>query len=294
MHKAGFVSIIGNPNVGKSTLMNRILGEKLSIVSPKAQTTRQRIMGILSSDDYQIVFSDTPGILTPKYKMQELMLSYIEGALVDADIILFVTDPNDVAKISKNNIVEKIAQLKVPKIVALNKVDTIRPDEIDNLKNLLLPILVEFEFLPVSALYNYNIDILLNLLLKYLPEHEPYFDKDNLSDRPMRFFVAEIIREKIFLNYRQEIPYSTHVVVDSFKEFPNITKISATIYVEKESQKIIIIGDKGKSIKKVGIQAREEIERMLGTKVFLELYVKVDENWRKKEGKLRNLGFEIL
>lgn len=293
MHKAGFVNIVGNPNVGKSTLMNRILGEKLSIVSPKAQTTRQRIMGILSDEDYQIVFSDTPGILKPKYKMHALMLSYIENALSDADVLLYVTDADDTKRIENNEILQKIANLNIPQILVFNKIDNIKQQELDQYFEKWRSILPKATFIPASAMHNYNIDTIIKKILEFLPEHEPFFDKDNLSDRPMRFFVAELIREKIFLNYKQEIPYSTHVVVDSFKEFPTITKISATIYIERDSQKPIIIGAKGSALKKVGTDARKDIEKWLGTKIFLELYVKVDEDWRRKEGKLKNLGFEM-
>ena len=292
MHKAGFVSIIGNPNVGKSTLMNILLGEKLSITTPKVQTTRHRIKGILSGDDYQIVFSDTPGILQPKYKLQESMLKYIEEALADADIILYLTDPFDSKRVNEKYI-ERLKNMKVPVIVVINKVDTVQQEEVKALMLQWQERLPEAEIIPASALYNYNIDKIFHTILDKLPESPPFFDKDSLTDLPLRFFVAEIIREKIFENYRQEIPYSTQVIVEEFKEYPNITKIRATIYVEKESQKPIIIGNKGQAIKKVGIEARKDIEKFLDHKVYLELYVKVDKNWRNNTNKLRRFGFQL-
>ncbi len=292
MHKAGFVSIIGNPNVGKSTLMNILLGEKLSITTPKVQTTRHRIKGILSGDDYQIIFSDTPGILQPKYKLQESMLKYIEEALADADIILYLTDPFDSKRVNEEYI-DRLKNMKIPVIVVINKVDTIQQEEVKALMMQWQERLPEAEIIPASALYNYNIDKIFHTILEKLPESPPFFDKDALTDLPLRFFVAEIIREKIFENYRQEIPYSTQVIVEEFKEYPNITKIRATIFVEKESQKPIIIGNKGQAIKKVGIEARKDIEKFLDQKVYLELYVKVDKNWRNNTNKLRRFGFQL-
>ena len=292
MHKAGFVSIIGNPNVGKSTLMNILLGEKLSITTPKVQTTRHRIKGILSGDDYQIIFSDTPGILQPKYKLQESMLKYIEEALADADIILYLTDPFDSKRVNEEYI-DRLKNMKIPVIVVINKVDTIQQEEVKALMMQWQERLPEAEIIPASALYNYNIDKIFHTILEKLPESPPFFDKDALTDLPLRFFVAEIIREKIFENYRQEIPYSTQVIVEEFKEYPNITKIRATIFVEKESQKPIIIGNRGQAIKKVGIEARKDIEKFLDQKVYLELYVKVDKNWRNNTNKLRRFGFQL-
>ena len=292
MHKAGFVSIIGNPNVGKSTLMNILLGEKLSITTPKVQTTRHRIKGILSADDYQIVFSDTPGILQPKYKLQESMLKYIEEALADADIILYLTDPFDSKRVNEEY-VERLKNMKVPIIVVINKVDTIQQEEVKTLMLQWQERLPQAEIIPASALYNYNIDKIFYTILDKLPESPAFFDKDSLTDMPLRFFVAEIIREKIFENYRQEIPYSTQVIIEEFKEYPNITKIRATIFVEKESQKPIIIGNKGQAIKRVGIEARKDIEKFLDHKVYLELYVKVDKNWRNNTNKLRKFGFQL-
>ncbi len=292
MHKAGFVSIVGNPNVGKSTLMNIILGEKLSITTPKVQTTRHRIKGILSGDDYQIVFSDTPGILQPKYKLQESMLKYIEDALADADIILYLTDPYDSKRVNEEY-VQRLKNMKVPVIVVINKVDTIEQEQAKALMLQWQERIDKAEIIPASALYNYNIDKIFHTILEKLPESPPFFDKSSLTDLPVRFFVAEIIREKIFENYRQEIPYSTQVIVEEFKEFPNITKIRATIFVEKESQKPIIIGNRGQAIKKIGIEARKDIEKFIDHKVYLELYVKVDKNWRNNTNKLRRYGFQL-
>jgi GTP-binding protein Era len=292
MHKAGFVNIIGNPNVGKSTLMNGLIGEKLSIATSKAQTTRHRIMGILSGEDYQIVFSDTPGILQPKYKLQETMLKYVEEALQDADLLLYVTDPHDSKKINQEYL-DKIKNLSVPIIVAVNKIDTVQQEEVKILLEQWQKLLPEAEIVPVSALHNFNIDKIMSLIIEKLPVSPPYFEKDKLTDKPMRFFIAEIIREKIFLNFRQEIPYSTQVVVEEYKEFPAITKIRAIIYVERESQKPIIIGNKGKAIKKIGTEARKDIEKFIDSKVYLELYVKVDKEWRNNPSKLRRFGYEI-
>ncbi len=292
MHKAGFVNIVGNPNVGKSTLMNQLTGEKLAIATAKAQTTRHRIMGIVSGEDYQIVFSDTPGILQPKYKLQESMLKYVQQALSDADIILYVTDPIDSKQIN-NEYLDKIKDMQVPVILIINKIDTIQQEVANILIEQWQKLLPEAEVIPASALHKFNIDKIFQTIVEKLPESPPYFEKDKLTDKPMRFFVAEIIREKIFLNYRQEIPYSTQVIVEEFKEYPQITKIRATIYVERESQKPIIIGNKGKAIKKIGIDARKDIEKFIGSKVYLELYVKVDKDWRNNSFKLKRFGFEV-
>jgi GTP-binding protein Era len=292
MHKAGFVNIVGNPNVGKSTLMNVLTGEKLAITTAKAQTTRHRIMGIVSGDNYQIVFSDTPGILQPKYKLQESMLKYVQQALSDADIILYVTDPKDSDKINKEYL-DKLNDMQVPIIVIINKIDTIQQEVANILLEQWQKLMPNAEIIPVSALYNFNIDKIFQTIIDKLPDNPPYFEKDKLTDKPMRFFVAEIIREKIFLNYRQEIPYSTQVIVDEFKEYPQITKIRATIYVERESQKPIIIGNKGKAIKKIGIEARKDIEKFIDAKVYLELFVKVDKDWRNNSLKLKRFGFEV-
>lgn len=292
MHKAGFVNIIGNPNVGKSTLMNQLTGEKLSIITSKAQTTRHRIMGIVSGDDFQIVYSDTPGILQPKYKLQESMLKYVENALSDADVFLFVTDPVD----SKNvNIeyVERLKQMETPIIVVINKIDTINQETATVLIDQWQKLIPQAEITPISALHKFNIPKVFNLIISKLPESPAYFEKEKLTDKPMRFFVAEIIREKILLHFRQEIPYATQVVVESFKEFPQITKIAATIFVERESQKPIIIGNKGQAIKRIGIEARKDIEKFVDAKVYLELFVKVNKDWRSNPSKLKSFGFDV-
>ncbi len=292
MHKAGFVNIIGNPNVGKSTLMNQLTGEKLSITTAKAQTTRHRIMGIVSGDDYQIVYSDTPGILQPKYKLQESMLKYVEESLSDADIFLFVTDPHD----SKNvnvEYVERLIKMDKPIIVVINKIDTIEQPEAVSLIEQWQKLIPKAEIAPISALHKFNIPKVFDTIIEKLPESPAYFDKDRLTDKPMRFFVSEIIREKILIHFRQEIPYSTQVVVESFKEFPQITKIRAIIYVERESQKPIIIGNKGLSIKRIGTEARKDIEKFVDAKVYLELFVKVNKDWRNNPTKLKSFGYEV-
>jgi len=278
MHKAGFVNIIGNPNVGKSTLMNQLTGEKLSIITSKAQTTRQRIMGIVSGEDYQIVFSDTPGILQPKYKLQESMLKYVKDALSDADVFLYVTDPLDSKKINEEY-VEKINSMSIPIIVVVNKIDTLEQERVNELLDKWKELMPTAEVIPVSALHKFNIKKVLVEIIEKIPESPAYFEKDKLTDKPLRFFVAEIIREKIFLHFRQEIPYSSHVVVESFKEYPQITKIRATVFVERESQKPILIGNGGKAMKRIGTEARKDIEKFIDSKVYLELFVKVDKDW---------------
>ncbi len=293
-HKAGFVSIIGNPNVGKSTLMNKMLGQKLSIVTHKAQTTRHRIFGIVNGDNFQIVYSDTPGILKPHYKLQEVMLKYVETALEDADIILYVTDVNE-DPLKNKEFLEKVkkAAAQKPIILVINKIDLVDQAKVQMLVEQWRQIFPDAEIVPASALYNFNLDKIFQLIIEKLPYSPPYFDKDQLTDRPVRFFVAEIIREKILELYRQEIPYSVEVAIEEFKEYPNITKIRAIIYVAKESQKPIIIGKGGQAIKKLGIAARKEIEQFLGTRVYLELYVKVSKNWRNDQNRLKLFGYEI-
>ncbi len=290
-HKAGFVNIIGNPNVGKSTLMNQLTGEKLSIITSKAQTTRHRIMGIVSGENFQIVYSDTPGILEPRYKLQESMLNFINSALTDADIVLFVTDPYDSKKIN-HDYAEKIKDLGVPVIVVLNKIDTIQQQEALKFIDIWSNIYPDSDIIPISALHKFNVQKVLDLILEDLPESPAYFEKDKLTDKPMRFFVAEIIREKIFIHFKQEVPYSTEVVVESYKQYPQITKIRATIFVARETQKPIIIGNKGLSIKRIGIEARKDIEKFIDSKVYLELFVKVNKDWRNDTLKLRRFGYE--
>lgn len=291
MHKAGFVNIIGSPNVGKSTLMNNVVGEQLSIITSKKQTTRHRIMGIINGDDYQIVLSDTPGVLKPSYKLHENMMQFVSTAISDADIIVFVTDIFE-KEFPEPETLERIKKHSAPVLLLINKIDLVKEQE-------QLEKIVEFwheqipraEILPISALHSFSIDFILPKLISLLPEGEPFFEKDALTDKPMRFFVSEIIREKILQNYVKEIPYSVEVVVESYKELDHIVNIRAIIYVERDSQKPIIIGAGGSKIKKVGTSARMDIEEFVGKKVFLDLHVKVDKDWRDKENKLKNYGY---
>lgn len=290
-HKAGFVNIVGNPNVGKSTLMNDLVGERLSIITSKAQTTRHRIMGIVNTDDYQIVFSDTPGVLKPKYKLQQSMLDFSTGALTDADVLVYVTDV--VEDPSKNaDFVEKVAREKVPVLLVINKIDLLKDqNELEAVVERWHSLLPNAEVFPVSAKERFNVDILMNRIVALLPESEPYFGKDALTDKPARFFVTEIIREKILLNYEKEIPYSIEVIVEKFEETETSIHIMAVIYVERESQKGILIGHGGSKLKKVGIEARKEIETFFGKKVDLRTFVKVEPNWRNRESKLKAFGY---
>lgn len=290
-HKAGFVNIVGNPNVGKSTLMNDLVGERLSIITSKAQTTRHRIMGIVNTDDYQIVFSDTPGVLKPKYKLQQSMLDFSTGALTDADVLVYVTDV--VEDPSKNaDFVEKVAREKVPVLLVINKIDLLKDQaELEAVVERWRNLLPGAEVFPVSAKERFNVDNLMNRIVALLPESEPYFGKDALTDKPARFFVTEIIREKILLNYEKEIPYSIEVIVEKFEETETSIHIMAVIYVERESQKGILIGHGGSKLKKVGIEARKEIETFFGKKVDLRTFVKVEPNWRNRESKLKAFGY---
>ncbi len=290
MHKSGFVNIIGNPNKGKSTLMNALVGERLSIITSKAQTTRHRIMGIVNGDDFQIVYSDTPGILRPNYKLQESMMRFVMGALVDADILLYVTDVTEHPDVS-NDVLLRVAAGGVKTLVVINKIDLTTPDQLESLVDEWRKALPEAEIIPVSALNNFNIGGLFDRILAALPEGEPYYPKDALTDKTLRFFASEIVREKILLNYEKEIPYCVEVAIDEYHEEPAIDRISATIYVARESQKAILIGHKGSKLKKVGTEAREELERFLGKKVFLKLFVKVNENWRNDDRQLRRFGY---
>lgn len=290
-HKAGFVNIIGNPNVGKSTLMNALVGEKLSIVTSKAQTTRQRVMGIVNGDDFQIVYSDTPGILKPNYKLQSTMVGIIQNAMADADIILYVTDM--VETIDKHSeYLEKLANIDVPVILAINKVDLANQETVMATVETWKALLPKAEIFVISALKNFNLEGFLRRITELLPENEPYFPKDELTDRTERFFASEIIREKIFLNYKQEIPYSSHVVIESFKDTESILRIQAVILTERDSQKGIIIGNKGESLKKTATASRLEMEKFFGKKVFLEVFVKVENNWRENDRILRTLGYQ--
>ena len=290
-HRAGFVNIVGNPNVGKSTLMNELVGERMSIITSKAQTTRHRIMGIVNGDNYQIVFSDTPGVLKPKYKLQESMLEFSEGALVDADVILYVTDV--IEDPTKNaDFLAKVAKSGVPTLLVINKIDLLKGnDELTVIYDRWKSLLPDAEVFPASALHKFNVTNLMERIKELLPPSPPYFGKDALTDKPARFFVTEIVREKIFLTYDKEVPYSTEVLVEKFSETDDSIHIMAVIYVERDSQKGIIIGKNGVKLKHVGIDARKEIEKFFGKRVYLELFVKVEPDWRNRENKLRSFGY---
>ena len=290
MHKAGFVNIVGNPNVGKSTLMNQLVGERISIATFKAQTTRHRIMGIVNTDDMQIVFSDTPGVLKPNYKMQEMMLAFSESALADADVLLYVTDV--VESPEKNtDFLEKVRQMSIPVLLLINKIDQSDQKSLGDIVAKWHSLLPAAEILPISAKNKFGVDMLLKRIKELLPESPAYFDKDQLTDKPARFFVSEIIREKILLYYDKEIPYSVEVRVESFKESASSIHIRAIIYVERDSQKGIIIGHQGVALKKVGSESRKALERFFDKKVFLETYVKVDKDWRNSEKELDSFGY---
>ena len=290
MHKAGFVNIVGNPNVGKSTLMNQLVGERISIATFKAQTTRHRIMGIVNTDDMQIVFSDTPGVLKPNYKLQESMLAFSESALKDADVLLYVTDV--IENPEKNmDFLEKVKKMTIPVLLIINKIDLSNQQKLSELVDKWHHLLPNSEILPLSASNKFGIDLLLNKIKELLPNSPPYFDKDQLTDKPARFFVSEIIREKILLYYDKEIPYSVEVSVESFKESDERIDIHAVIYVERESQKGIIIGHQGVALKKVGMESRKALERFFGKKIYLETFVKVDKDWRSSQKELNNFGY---
>ena len=291
MHKSGFVNIIGNPNVGKSTLMNALVGERLSIITSKAQTTRHRIMGIVNGDDFQIVYSDTPGILKPNYKLQESMMKFINGAVKDADVILYVTDTVEQSDRSAE-VLDRIARSGIPTIVVINKIDLTTPEALEALVDKWQERLPEAVIAPASAREGFNIGGIFDMILERLPEGEPYYPKDTLTDKTLRFFASEIIREKILLNYDKEIPYCCEIEIDSYKEESAIDRISATIYVTRDSQKGIIIGHKGEMLKRVGMQARQDLEKFLGKRVFLQLFVKVGGDWRNNERQLRRFGYE--
>ena len=291
MHKSGFVNIIGNPNAGKSTLMNALVDDQLSIITPKAQTTRHRIIGILNHADYQIVFSDTPGLVNPHYKLQESMMSGVRSALQDADVFILLSDLGEDFK--NPEIIEKIKLSNVPIILLLNKIDLSNQEDIAKKINEWKEKLPTAQILPVSALHKFNMDAVVAMILEHLPDAPPYYPKDEVSDRNLRFFVSEIIREKILLYYQKEIPYSVEVVVDSYLEEKDIDKIRALIYVERESQKAIIIGNKGAALKKVGKEARKQMEKFLGKQVYLELFVKVMKDWRDNEKILKRFGYEL-
>lgn len=290
-HKAGFVNIVGNPNVGKSTLMNDLVGERISIITSKAQTTRHRIMGIVNTPEYQIVYSDTPGVLKPKYKLQESMLEFSEGALTDADILLYVTDVIENPEKNKD-FLDRVAKEDVPVLLVINKIDMLKGDgELEKLVDQWHERLPKAEIFPTSALEHFNVDNLKRRIVELLPPSPPFFGKDALTDKPARFFVTEIIREKLLLNYDKEIPYSTEVLVEKFEKKENSIHIMSVIYVERDSQKGILIGKGGEKIKKIGIEARHDIEKFFGKKVFLEIFVKVEKDWRNRENKLRAFGY---
>lgn len=291
-HKSGFVNIVGNPNVGKSTLMNQLVGEKISIITAKAQTTRHRIIGIVNTPNYQIVYSDTPGVLRPNYKLQESMLGFSISALDDADVLLYITDV--VEKIDKNDsYLSKVQKLGTPVLLLINKIDQTNQEELESLVEQWGEFLPEAEIYPISALNNFSIDVVQKRVLDLLPVSPPYFEKDALTDKPARFFVTEIIREKALLIYQKEVPYSIEVVVEEFKDEPDIIRIRAIILVERETQKGIVIGHKGEPLKKLGTLARKDIERFFEKKVFLQLYVKVEKDWRNRDNMLKTFGYKL-
>ena len=292
MHKAGFVNIVGNPNVGKSTLMNVLVGERISIATFKAQTTRHRIMGIYNTDDMQIVFSDTPGVLKPNYKLQESMLNFSTSALADADVLLYVTDVIETPD-KNNEFIQKVRQQSAPILLLINKIDLTDQEKLVKLVEEWKELLPQAEIIPISAATKFNVDYVMKRIKDLLPDSPPYFDKDQWTDKPARFFVNEIIREKILLYYSKEIPYSVEVRVERFKEEDDRIRINAVIYVERDSQKGIIIGKQGKALKKVATEARRDLERFFGKTVFLETYVKVDKDWRSSDKELRNFGYQL-
>ena len=290
-HRSGFVNILGNPNVGKSTIMNALVGEKLSIITSKAQTTRHRIKGIVNGDDYQIVYSDTPGILRPQYKLQETMMNFVNTALYDADMILYVTDVTEHSA-NEGEYIDKIKQSGIPVIIAVNKIDLTNQDSLEKIVESWHLAFPDSLVIPVSALKNFNLEPLLNAILTMLPENPPFFPKDQLTDKYERFFASEIIREKILVNYKKEIPYSVEIEIESFKDEKDIIKIRALIHVTRDSQKGIIIGHKGSMLKRVGTEARHDMEDFFRKKVFLELYVKVTKDWRDKPLVLKRFGYQ--
>lgn len=292
MHKAGFVNIVGNPNVGKSTLMNLLVGERISIATFKSQTTRHRIMGIVNTEDAQIVFSDTPGVLKPNYKLQESMLAFSESALQDADVLLYVTDV--IEKSDKNDeFLQKVSKMNVPILVLINKIDLSNQQDLENLVAEWKNKLPQAEIYPISAMAKFNVDHVLKRIKELLPDSPPYFEKDQLTDKPARFFVTEIIREKILLYYDKEIPYCVEAVVEQFKETEDSIRISAVLYVERDSQKGIIIGHRGVALKKVSTEARKTLEKFFDKHIFLEIFVKVDKDWRNSSKRLEAYGYNL-
>ena len=291
MHKSGFINIIGNPNVGKSTLMNCFMGEKFSIITSKAQTTRHRILGIVNGEDFQLVFSDTPGILKPSYELQDSMMDFVKNALEDADIIIYMLEIGETS-IKNNQVHKKILSAKVPTFILLNKIDLSDQKSLEDQVILWKELYPKAHIYPISALNNFNIDIVLKHLIELIPQSPPYFPKDQLTDKPERFFVNEILREKILLYYNKEIPYSVEVVTEDFKEDDNIIKIKSVIFVERDSQKGIIIGHKGSALKKIGTKARQGLEIFFGKKIYIELQVKVSKNWRSNSKVLKKFGYK--
>ena len=291
MHKSGFINIIGKPNVGKSTLMNCLIGEKLSIVSSKAQTTRHRILGILNSKNYQLIFSDTPGIIDPSYELQKSMMDFVKTSLIDADVIIYIIESVGQIK-NELQFYDKIVSSKIPLIILINKIDLIDQIELEKKVNILSKIYSNTQIFCISALNNFNIDIVKSHIIELIPESPPYFPKDQLTDKPKRFFVNEILREKILMYYNKEIPYSVEVVTDEFKELDSIIKIKSVILVEKESQKGIIIGSKGKALKKIGTKARIDLQKFFDKKIFIEINVKVSKNWRSNLKLLKKFGYK--
>lgn len=292
MHKAGFVNIVGNPNVGKSTLMNALVGERISIATFKAQTTRHRIMGIVNTDDMQIVFSDTPGVLKPNYKLQESMLNFSTSALSDADVLLYVTDVIETPD-KNNEFVEKVAKQTAPVLLLINKIDLTDQQKLETLVEEWHKVLPNAEIIPISAASKFNLDVVMKRIKDLLPDSPPYFGKDQWTDKPARFFVSEIIREKILLYYDKEIPYSVEVVVEQFKEDKKTIHVNAVIYVERDSQKGIIIGKQGKALKKVATEARRTLEKFFDKTIYLEIFVKVDKDWRSSDKELKNFGYQL-
>ena len=291
MHRAGFINIIGNPNVGKSTLMNNLVGEKLSIITSKAQTTRHRILGIVNGDNFQLIFSDTPGIIKPSYELQDSMMDFVKSALEDADILLYMVEIGE-KSIKDSEVHDKIQSAKIPTIILLNKIDLSTQEDIKNQINIWSNQYPDTEIYPVSALNNFNTEKVINRIIELIPESPAYFPKDQLTDKPERFFVNEKLREKIFLYYNKEIPYSVEVQTEEFKEEESIIRIRSLILVERESQKGIIIGHNGVALKKIGSKARIDLEKFFGKKIFIELYVKVSKNWRSNSNQLRKFGYK--
>lgn len=289
-HKAGFVNIIGKPNIGKSTLMNSLVGEKLSIITSKVQTTRHRIMGIVSGDDFQIVYSDTPGIIKPNYKLQEAMMKYVNTALVDADIVLLMTEVDE--ENDYDEIIDDLKKSNIRILVLINKIDLSNQEKVNLLMDKWSKQVDKADIIPVSALKKFNIELIFDKILEYLPESPAYYSKDQLTDKPERFFVSEIIREKILLYYKKEIPYSVEVAVDTFKEEEKIIRITTFIFVNRETQKAIIIGHQGRALKRVGVEARKDLEAFFGKQIYIQLSVKVNKDWRNSDSNLKRFGYE--